>query len=109
LIVVFVVTVSGIAAGAWLGDHRLALGLYFVIWGASWFVGSRAIVKNPEYLEHMSRSRARLPWYRDRVDFVERGVRYQRRVFKWLFEPVGVGLTLVGIFMFVGQLLGRSA
>ena len=70
VIALFVVTLAGIALGAWLGNHRLALGLYFVIWGAAWFAGTRAIANNPEYLEHMSQSRAKLPWYRDRVDFV---------------------------------------
>jgi hypothetical protein len=109
LIVVGVVTVAGIVLGPWLDGHRLALGLYLVTWGVSWFAGTRAVANDAAYLEYVSRRRAAQIWYRRRVDFVDRDVRFQRRIYRWLYEPVGIGLVVLGIFMVANQLLGPSA
>ena len=108
LIVAFVIAISGIALGPWLDSHRLFLGPYFVVWGAAWFAAARSIVHDEAYLRYTSEVRSRLPWYRYRVDFVERDVRFQRRMLTWLFEPAGVCLCLVGLIMFAGHLIGRT-
>jgi hypothetical protein len=61
------------------------------------------------YLRHVSEVRSTRFIYRDRIDFVARDVRYQRRFLTWVFQPAGVGLVLIGVFVFVGQLLGSTA
>jgi hypothetical protein len=107
-IVAFTVTIVGVALGAWFDAHRLFLSLYFTASGTAWFVAARSIVHNEAYLRYLSEARSRLPWYRNRSDFIERDIRFQRRMLTWLLEPVGLCLSLIGVIMLVGEVIGRT-